>query len=172
MSALPHAYTLSKQRIYDVLELMPSHPQVDCESAEYASCAFVLNRFRILFRSAKITPAKIGQFVTLWKRSSSGPIAPFESEDPFDLVVVCAADKAHFGQFIFPKSALLQQGILSDPQHAGKRAFRVYPPWDSPTSKQAQKTQAWQLPYFYDLSDEDSRAVHLDNIRKLFAFPL
>ncbi|MFQ6421766.1 MULTISPECIES: MepB family protein [unclassified Bacillus (in: firmicutes)] len=33
----------------------------------------------------------------------------------------------------------------------GKRAIRVYPPWDKTTSRQAQKTQAWQLEYFLEI---------------------
>ena len=37
----------------------------------------------------------------------------------------------------------------------GKMAMRVYPSWDSLTSKQAMKTQEWQLPYFIDMSHVD-----------------
>jgi hypothetical protein len=38
--------------------------------------------------------------------------------------------------------------IISTHLKEGKRGMRVYPPWDLPSSKQAKKTQQWQLPYF------------------------
>ena len=54
---------------------------------------------------------------------------------------------SEIGQFVFPKEVLLKHNIISSKQKEGKRGFRVYPPWDTPTSKQAQKTQNWQLQY-------------------------
>ncbi|OMF16610.1 hypothetical protein BK131_01025 [Paenibacillus amylolyticus] len=57
----------------------------------------------------------------------------------------------HFGQFVFPNHVLLQRDIVSVQGKGGKRAIRVYPPWDNPTSKQALKTQQWQLEYFIDI---------------------
>ncbi len=60
------------------------------------------------------------------------------------------------GQFIFPKSVLCQQGILTVNDKEGKRGFRVYPPWDNTINKQAIKTQKWQLNYFLDLSNFQS----------------
>ncbi|OKP96486.1 MepB family protein [Paenibacillus sp. P46E] len=57
-----------------------------------------------------------------------------------------------FGQFVFPKDILLKQNILRSASTKGKMAIRVYPSWDSPSSKQAMKTQKWQLPYFVDMS--------------------
>ena len=34
-------------------------------------------------------------------------------------------------------------------------AIRVYPKWENPTSKQAIKTQKWQLAYFVEANDAD-----------------
>lgn len=51
----------------------------------------------------------------------------------------------------FQKNVLLQRDIVSDQGKGGKRAIRVYPPWDKPTSNQAQKTQQWQLEYFLEV---------------------
>uniref|UniRef100_UPI00403F9B42 MepB family protein n=1 Tax=Paenibacillus sp. FSL K6-1318 TaxID=2975291 RepID=UPI00403F9B42 len=45
---------------------------------------------------------------------------------------------------------MLQRDIISNQDKGGKRAIRVYPPWGNPTSKQALKTQQWQLEYFMD----------------------
>lgn len=121
------------------------------ESTEYGACSFSLNHRRIQFRTGKITPTKNGQFVTLWKRTPSGVIAPYDSSDPIDLVVISVRSGERWGQFIFPKELLLKKNILSTEGKGGKRALRVYPPWDSAESSQAKQTQAWQQKYFLGL---------------------
>ena len=87
------------------------------------------------------------------------------NEFNIDLFIVSTRNGSNFGQFIFPKSVLHQKGILSDDKKEGKRAIRVYPPWDTTTSKQAQKTQQWQLAYFIPISNEKS--IDFDLIKKL-----
>lgn len=67
-----------------------------------------------------------------------------------DLFIISTRDENHFGQFIFPKSVLVKQGILTSGRKEGKRAMRVYPPWDTTTSPQAKKIQKWQLEYFFE----------------------
>ncbi len=54
-------------------------------------------------------------------------------------------------KFIFPKSVLLKQDVLSINGKGGKRGIRVYPPWDATINRQAQKTQKWQREYFLDI---------------------
>jgi len=44
------------------------------KSVEYEACIFRLNDFFVRFGVSKITPTKIGQFVTLWKRTDNGRI--------------------------------------------------------------------------------------------------
>ncbi len=133
---------------FDTLKI--SQTIVESESSEYGACTFTLNNSNILFRTAKITPTKIGQFVTLWKRVAQGPIQPFESSDSIDFFIISVRKEEHFGLFIFPKSVLIRKEIVSDKKE-GKRAIRVYPPWDITNSKQAQKTQKWQLDYFLEI---------------------
>lgn len=70
-----------------------------------------------------------------------------------------------FGQFIFPKEILIKHNILKSSSTKGKMGMRVYPSWDNPTSKQAIKTQSWQLPYFIDLSNLD--LIPIDKMKKL-----
>jgi hypothetical protein len=123
----------------------------EVESQEYGACEFEMNNKIIKFRVAKITPTKIGQFVTFWKRIGRGPIMPYDINDPFDLLVVSVRDAQHFGQFIFPKDVLWQQGLISKDKNEGKRAMRVYPSWDVTDNPQAKKTQAWQLLYFVEI---------------------
>jgi hypothetical protein len=138
----------------------------EAESAEYNACHFTLNDLAIRFRTAKITPTKTGQFVTLWKRQRSGTIAPFDISDPLDIVIISARKESLFGHFVFPKSVLCEQGILTANGKEGKRGFRVYPPWDNTTNKQAIKTQNWQLNYFIDLSNY--LTTNFENIKKLY----
>lgn len=138
--------------IYDPLGIELTNFSVEVESHEYGASSFQINGLRAVCRNAKITPTKIGQFVTIWKRSSTGPIAPFAYDDPIDLVVVNVQKGDQVGQFIFPKPVLCQRGIFSTKTKEGKRGIRVYPPWDQPKSKQALRSQKWQLEYFLDIS--------------------
>ena len=144
---IPKDLILIQEILFDICNFEISQPVLEAESSEYGACTFVLNNLNILFRTAKITPTKTGQFVTLWKRTKQGPIQPFDSTDPIDLFIISTRKDDHFGLFIFPKLILTTKEIVSDKKE-GKRAIRVYPPWDITTSKQAQKTQKWQLDYF------------------------
>lgn len=153
---IPTDLLSAKELIYDVCNLECTQPQPEAESKEYNACRFEINNKSICYRIAKTTPTKNGQFVTLWKRNSSGIIEPFDSSDAIDFVVVSVRKENHFGQFIFPKSVLLDKGIFSTSNKEGKRATRVYPPWDITTSKQAQKTQQWQLDYFLEISNKET----------------
>lgn len=146
----------TKELIYNPNEFICTQPQMEAESREYGGYVFTLNDLCIRFRVAKITPTKIGQFVTLWKRIGTGPIQPFDLSDPVDIFVVSTRKEDQFGQFVFPKSVLYDHDILSNKNKGGKRAIRVYPSWDKPTSKQAQKTQAWQLKYFLEIAKTPS----------------
>ncbi|MCX5923460.1 MAG: MepB family protein [Candidatus Dependentiae bacterium] len=123
------------------------------ESKEYGACQFTIQNKKAAFRIAKITPTKVGQFVTFWKRSQAGPIAPFDESDSIDLFIVSVRDGDKFGQFIFPKSVLIEHDIMSKNHIGGKRAIRVYPSWDKTDNKQAIRTQSWQLKYFYEISN-------------------
>lgn len=141
-----------KTDIYDKCSLDISDFKTEAESKEYNACRFKLNELNILSRSAKITPKKAGQFVTFWKRNENGSIEPFNENDLIDFYTVNVRTENKFGQFVFPKSVLIKKGILSTEKKEGKRAFRVYPNWDTVQSKQARRTQNWQLNYFYQIS--------------------
>ncbi|EMY77103.1 MepB protein [Leptospira weilii serovar Ranarum str. ICFT] len=138
------------------------------ESSDYGACNFELKSRKITFRVAKITPTKIGQFVTLWKRDADGtPIRPFDIQDAVDYFIILVYDQNRSGQFIFSKEALLQKGILTGDKE-GKRGFRVYPPWNIPPNSQAEKTQSWQSEYFLEnLKNERPDASRVKKILKL-----
>ncbi len=140
------------------------------ESGEYGAFEFEMNHLRIKFRVAKITPTKMGQFVTIWKRSESGLIIPHDMTDPFDLFVISVRTPLCFGQFVFPNAVLVEKGILSKEGKGGKRAMRIYPPWDKTVNRQAEKTQQWQLPYFFDF--DFHKPIDVSQVRRLFHKPI
>jgi hypothetical protein len=140
----------TKDLVYKLLNFHNSIPQIEADNAEYGAYFFILQGQRVKFRVAKITPTKIGQFVTVWKRVGK-QTQPYDVLDPFDLLVISTRRDEFFGQFVIPKSVLMQQGVLSEAGQGGKRALRVYPPWDETYSRQAQNTQAWQLLYFLEI---------------------
>lgn len=145
---------LATKLIYEPCQWQLSDFEQEKESREYKACRFRLNGLSVICRTAKITPTKTGQFVTLWKRSANGPIQPFEATDPVDLFVVNVRNGESMGQFVFTKQILINKGVLSSNGKEGKRALRVYPPWDIAESKQAQKTQVWQSDFFISLKPE------------------
>ncbi|MFC9894527.1 MepB family protein [Nocardia sp. NPDC127579] len=123
-------------------------PIAEPESADYGAFAFSVDGAPVRFRIAKTTPTKPGQFVTVWQRSSEGPIRPFDVEDRIRYFVISVADGENHGYFVFPQEALVRRDIVSRNGIGGKRGFRVYPPWAAVTSDQARRTQSWQLEFY------------------------
>lgn len=155
-----------QQLVYLPANFSFTTPIPEAESAEYGAYTFQLNDYSIRFRVAKTTPTKAGQFVTLWKRQKGGPIQPFDHSDPIDFFVISARKENHFGQFIFPKSVLCEQGVVSTNNQGGKRAIRVYPPWETFLNKQAEKTQQWQIKYFLEIPSRGK--INLPHLHKIF----
>jgi len=153
-----------KTKIYDKIELEISNFKIELESKEYNACRFELNGRHIISRNAKITPKKVGQFVTFWKRNGNGPIEPFSETDSIDFYVVTVCKKNEFGQFVFPRTVLMKKGIITTGKKEGKRAFRVYPNWDEAKNKQAKQTQKWQLNYFYEINN----STELNSVKELY----
>ena len=167
INLIPTDLQLAKENIFKKAGLEIISLQKEDESQEYSAYRFLLNNKKICYREAKITPTKTGQFVTLWKRNESGIIEPFDYSDPIDFVIISVRKDLNWGHFIFPKKILLEKGIFSTNNKEGIRATRVYPPWDETTSKQAQKSQKWQLDYFMMLTN--SNKIDFDQLRKSFA---
>ena len=152
--------------IYKPLNFKCSQPMREIESIQYGAYLFQLNGYSIRFRVAKTTPTKTGQFVTLWKRIGTGPIQPYDMNDSVDFFVICTRKENKFGQFVFPKSVLGKHDVISINGEGGKRAIRVYPPWEKSLNKQAQKTQNWQMEYFLDIPQD--KPVDCKHISKLY----
>lgn len=167
--ALPPDLAATFAQVYRPGGFTWSHPQRERESADYGAYAFALNDRQVRFRTAKTTPTKVGQFVTLWKRQGKGPIQPFDQSDAVDYFVVSTRTVEHFGQFVFPKSVLCDRDIVSNNGVGGKRAMRVYPPWDTTTSRQAGASQRWQCEHFLDM--KPGHAVDANRVRQLYFQP-
>jgi hypothetical protein len=142
-----------KLEIYDPCGLIISNNKIESEGKEYYACQFDLNGVHLISRNAKITPKKVGQFVACWKRNQNGITSPYSENDIFDFYVINVSKEKRLGQFVFPKSVLIDKGIVKTNLKVGKRGFRVYPVWDTANNKQAQKSQQWQLDYFYEVKE-------------------
>jgi hypothetical protein len=136
-----------------------STPIPESEGAEYDAHTLTVNGLPTVYRTAKTTPTKLGQFVTLWRRSEAGPIRPFDIGDRVMLFVVKVYDEEHSGHFVFPVETLVEHDIVSTNFSGGKRAVRVYAPWVTPTSAQAVRTQRWQIRHFGEFPDVLSSTV-------------
>jgi hypothetical protein len=150
--SFPEALKVIAALVYEKCDLDLKNAELYNESMEYGACSFVINTQKVQHRVAKITPTKSGQFVTIWKRNEHGKTQPFSILDDFDFIIITCCHKENLGQFIFPKSVLANQGIITQNNKEGKRGIRVYPPWDIADNKQAQKTQAWQINHFSNFS--------------------
>ncbi|WIK98424.1 MepB family protein [Bacillus bombysepticus] len=153
--------------VYKPTNLMITNLKEEKQNAEYAGCLFHLNNKTIRFRKSKVTPNKIGQFVSFWEKDENMRNRAFSYEAAPDLLVItCIADNK-LGQFIFPKEILLKEKILRTQSQTGKMAMRIYPVWDTTVSNQAKRSQTWQLHYFVDLSDINN--LPIDKLLNLYS---
>ena len=99
---VPDDLRAAKALVYDISGFVCSRPSPEPESADYCAHSFSVNGSSVRFRTARTTPTKVGQFVTLWVRSMSGPIRPLDAGHDPDLVVISSGDTRQFRQFVFP----------------------------------------------------------------------
>ena len=156
--------------VFKTCGLELTNVETELESREYFAHNFELDGQKVKFRTAKITPTKTGQFVTIWKRNENGITEPFDILDDIDFYIIATRKETEFGLFVFPKNILYENKILSDKNRDGKRGIRVYPSWDLTTNKQAQKTQLWQTKYFLEITQDKQidlkRATELLTLNK------
>lgn len=166
---IPNDLVTAIQHVYMPAGLeLTELPVREVESEDYGACRFGLDGYNIAFRVAKTTPTKLGQFVTIWKRPTSGcAIAPLDADDGIAYVVVSVFDESHRGQFVFDRKTLASKGVMSTNGKGGKRAIRVYPPWVTPVVKEAIRTQQWQLRHFLPI--EQAGSADLVQVRRLFS---
>ncbi|MCO4254785.1 MepB family protein [Pseudarthrobacter cellobiosi] len=152
-------------RVLGDLGLACSPAKVEADNAEYGAAISAIGRSPVRFRVGKLTPTKVGLFVTVWRRSLGGSTEPLPAEEDPDMLVVCVGEDSRVGAFAFPKAALVKHGVVSVGGAGGKRGFRVYPPWSATTNRQAKKSQQWQCNYFFEMADgsaiDAQRAIRL-----------
>ncbi|MEB5477539.1 MepB family protein [Acinetobacter pollinis] len=154
LGKVPNSFRLFQEQFLKPLGKIITNIEREEESAEYGAIRFEMDGMICLYRQAKHTPKKIGQFVTLWKRPTpSSEIAPFDREDGIDRVIIFADEHPRFGVFILLPQKLVKKDIFSKQSEGGKRAFRVYAPWTVPLAVQAKRSKVWQCAHFAELTD-------------------
>lgn len=160
----------SVKLIKEVVAAIGNHEMDDLiqeeQNSEYEGVRFNLLNQTYRSRLAKSTPKKQGYFVVFWEKDDKDKNQPFSYLSSPDRVIVTVMDNEKIGQFIFPKTVLHKQGILSSEISKGKMAIRVYPSWISNLNPSAAKTQKWQVEYFADLSHK----MDLDKLTYLYNF--
>lgn len=160
----------SVKLIKEVVAAIGNHEMDDLiqeeQNSEYEGVRFNLLNQTYRSRLAKSTPKKQGYFVVFWDKDDKDKNQPFSYLSSPDRVIVTVMDNEKVGQFIFPKTVLHKQGILSSEISKGKMAIRVYPSWISNLNPSAAKTQKWQVEYFVDLSHK----MDLDKLTYLYNF--
>ena len=139
--------------VFQVCGIELENVETELESQEYFANTFELNNQKVKFRMAKITPTKTGQFVAIWKRNENGITEPNNVEDKFEFYIIGTRENEKFGVFIFDKTILSENKILTNKNVEGKRGIRVYPNWSKTENKQAQKTQNWQTKCFVEIGN-------------------
>lgn len=168
MNKFKKTLAYANKLLYEPNNLTIKNIHEETQNSDYGAGVFQLNSKLVRFRVAKITPTKIGQFVSLWEKDNANKNQAFSFDNATDLLIINTFnDHGDFGQFVFPKEVLLKQNILKTAHTKGKMAIRVYPSWDTPTSKQAIATQKWQLPYFVKVDEKDS--LQMQELLKLYS---
>ena len=141
------------------------------KSRIYHAASFKIGDKICLYRAAKTTGTRPGQFVTLWKRPNE-KIEPFDTKDSISYVIIATEDPLgkEKGFFIFSNAVLIEKKIISNTlkNRKGKLAFRVFPPWSENfvvdgaiktqnMSLSAKKSQNWQLGYYFSAKKEHNQ---------------
>ncbi len=117
---VPDSFKLFQERFLTPLGRTVANIEREHESAEYGAIRFEMDGKTCLYRQAKHTPKKIGQFVTLWKRPTpSSEIAPFDRTDGIDQVFIFVYEHTRLGVFIFGPQLLVQKDIFSEKTEGG-----------------------------------------------------
>ena len=126
---------------------------LDTWNGDYEGIYFVIDSIKYHSRIGKKTSKKSGYFTTFWTKNLSGTNSPYTAAMDIDYLIIAILDGDKKGLFVFPKTVLIQKGILTSTTHKGKMGFRVYAPWDVNLNKTATTTASWQQQYFVDFSE-------------------
>lgn len=127
--------------------------KLEKQNTDYEGFLFNMNQIVYRSRLAKLTPKKKGYFVAFWEKDDNQKNQAFDFNESPEKLLISIIDGSKMGLFIFPKTILLEQGILKTDSQKGKMAIRIYPSWETDLNASATKTQKWQMPFFIDLTD-------------------
>lgn len=151
------------ENIYMENKLVIDNVREELQNKKYEGFTFNIGDRSIRMRKARVTPKKEGLFVAFWEKDYKGKNHPYKIDNSPDLLVIniCEGDRA--GQFIFSKEILREKKIYTFGRDKGKMSMRVYPDWSKLESREAKKTQDWQLDYFINFDDFD-----IDRFKRLY----
>ena len=149
-----HADLLAaKAFVFDPGGFVCSQPVAEAESADYGAFGFALDGQAVRFRAAKITPTKVGQFVTVWKRSGGGPIRPLTPR-----TASTSSSSAFATGSTSDSSSSRERSSANGTSCRGTvragNGRSAYPPWVTTTNRRARSTQAWQVNYFLQIGED------------------
>ncbi|WP_345452704.1 MepB family protein [Arthrobacter gyeryongensis] len=145
--------------------------ELEEENSDYESGVARIRNEQWRIRTARITPAKPGAFVAVWKRGEGGSTRPFTVEESLSGLLVLVEEQERFGVFQFTKPHLISLGYVSSDLHPGKRGFRVYPAWSTDLNPQASRTQRAQAAAFSELPSSNASRTVTENGRTLHEHP-
>ena len=163
---MPHQQVAQALAQYQSMGFAVSAPSFETSSQDYGACFFYLNEQLVRLRVGKVTPIKIGCFITLWYRNPQGTLTAYAQTDPFSHLVVLVGSTSQHGQWIFPKKTLIEKKIIASDHSPGKAAFRLYPNWEPALNPQAIRTQSWQRNYFIETTNKAQ--VSLQQMQAMF----
>ena len=109
----PASFNLVLRKLFEPAGYVVENVEPEMESTEYGALKFTVNGQRVLYRQAKTTPKKIGQFVTIWKREHpNSEIAPIDLKDGVDWVIIAANEGANFEFSFSAHNFLLKRRIF------------------------------------------------------------
>ncbi|MEH7041844.1 MepB family protein, partial [Bacillus pseudomycoides] len=78
--------------VYKLNNLVITNLKEEKQNSEYSGWTFQLNNKTIRFRVSKITPNKIGQFVSFWEKNENMQNQAFFYDSAPDLLVITCID--------------------------------------------------------------------------------
>ncbi|MDR4534781.1 MepB family protein [Glutamicibacter sp. PS] len=121
------------------------------QGSDYGAALLRVGQQRWRVRIGRVTATKPGAFVAVWQRGADGQTRPFHDGPKLEDLLVFVNEGPHSGVFHFTAQHQVELGIVRSHAQAGKRGFRLYPPWCHELNAQAKRTQRRQAPFFTEL---------------------
>ncbi len=95
---LPQELLNAIKMVYEPMGIGITNIYKEEEGRDYGACRLKLDGREIVFRVAKTTPKKMGQFVTVWQRPCAGVgYMRFNARDKIDFIIISVTDNNNIG---------------------------------------------------------------------------